>query len=418
MKLLYLTHFTPTFDNYNGPSALMFHLLNSRNKEVDDLMVFSTNQNSVPKDIVALSEQLLGVKINIINKSFTQRLQTSNKVAHLTGFFCKNDMPVDSRYELSYNILEKIEAYNPDLIFLYPHNMLSVARQLSTYKIIVCGPDCASLHYSRALRDSYVYYKNDMERTVNQYLGRIKMEREWSTVSNAKLFMVGNRDAEFFNVINGNNQAVFIPHPHYKLTEKKINLKKNKITILVSGKYDIYTYTDITKFVDVLISLDNQEFKKQLSFTFLGKGWEPLIKKMSSFGYEVDWHRWVEDYVKFISNFDIQLFPISVGSGTKGKVLDALSTGLLCIGSEYAFENIAVKHERDCLIYEEVCQIPDMLMKILENRKSFENIALNGKNQVRQYHDPNKIFKTIVDWGVTDKLNIDTKEYYSLSKKS
>ena len=153
MKLLYLTHFTPTFDNYNGPSALMFHLLNSRNKEVDDLMVFSTNQNSVPKDIVALSEQLLGVKINIINKSFTQRLQTSNKVAHLTGFFCKNDMPVDSRYELSYNILEKIEAYNPDLIFLYPHNMLSVARQLSTYKIIVCGPDCASLHYSRALRD-------------------------------------------------------------------------------------------------------------------------------------------------------------------------------------------------------------------------------------------------------------------------
>lgn len=418
MKYLYITHFTPTFDNYNGPSALMFHLLNSRNKEMDDLLVFSTNQNAVPKGKVSVSEQSLGVKINIIKKSFYQRLKTSSKLARLTGVLNKNEMPVDSCYELSRDVLEKIKVYEPDLIFLYPHNMLSVARQLSNYKVVVCGPDCASLHYSRALRDSYVYRKNDIERTVSQYLGRIKMEREWSKVSNAKLYMVGNGDAILFNLINGSNQAVFIPHPHYKLVDKPIDLKKNKLTVLISGKYDIYTYTDITRLVDFFMSSDYPELKEYLSFTFLGKGWESIVMKMCSLGYTAHRQGWVEDYVEFISSCDLQLFPISVGSGTKGKVLDALSSGLLCIGSEYAFENIAVKHERDCLVYKDVSQIPNMLMKVLEDRKHFEEIALNGRTQVRKFHNPHEIFKALVEWGIKDNIIIDTKEYYSLSKKS
>lgn len=82
-----------------------------------------------------------------------------------------------------------------------------------------------------------------------------------------------------------------------------------------------------------------------------------LQEKLVANGYEVECKSWVEVYAGEVIKHDIQLFPISVGSGTKGKVLDALSMGLLCIGSEIAMENIYVKHGHSCYLYHNVSDV-------------------------------------------------------------
>ena len=48
--------------------------------------------------------------------------------------------------------------------------------------------------------------------------------------------------------------------------------------------------------------------------------------------------KFAPDYIEEICKHDIQVTPICIGTGTKGKVLDAIANGLLVIGSWYALE--------------------------------------------------------------------------------
>ena len=92
-------------------------------------------------------------------------------------------------------------------------------------------------------------------------------------------------------------------------------------------------------------------------------------------------------------NYDIQISPIAVGSGTKGKVLDAFANGLLVIGSYCALENICVRHNDSCLLYKDVSDIVRYIRRINNNREYYEKVAKKGRDQVRTYHSPTRISK-------------------------
>ena len=47
MKIFLFTNFTPTIDNYRGPSAMMYHFFNGRPNDCE-VLVFTTNSNCVP----------------------------------------------------------------------------------------------------------------------------------------------------------------------------------------------------------------------------------------------------------------------------------------------------------------------------------------------------------------------------------
>ena len=119
-------------------------------------------------------------------------------------------------------------------------------------------------------------------------------------------------------------------------------------------------------------------------------------------------------YAEECAQHDIQIFPISVGSGTKGKVLDALCMGLLCIGSKVAMENIYVKTGHSCFQYSNMQDVLEFLKKIDANRDSAQVIAENGRSQVLKWHNPKRIFKKILD-DVIEGIPYDAvSEYYQV----
>jgi hypothetical protein len=108
-----------------------------------------------------------------------------------------------------------------------------------------------------------------------------------------------------------------------------------------------------TAFDEILPELcKHQELAAYYSITFLGKGWDFAVTQLRDVGYESQRLGFVDVYLDEIIKYDIQLTPISVGTGTKGKVLDALANGLMVIGTPYAMENIAVENHKSCIIYE------------------------------------------------------------------
>ena len=68
------------------------------------------------------------------------------------------------------------------------------------------------------------------------------------------------------------------------------------------------------------------------------------------------------------------LTPIAIGTGTKGKVLDALANGLLVVGTPYALENIAVENGVSCVEYHSTKELFSTLVDIPYNVQKYEQI--------------------------------------------
>ena len=342
MNIVLITQITPTEDNFNGPSALMYHLLLHRASDIS-VCIFTTNSNQVTDQEIDSIARKMNAKIEVFSTKKKSRLFAKQKVAHIFAKL-KGEIEIPIRYteKLPVWVLDKIQSIKPDHIWLYPHNCLGFIQQLDGYKMVVTGPDCASLHLSRALRDSFLFRNNaHVSLSWNELI--LNYERELAK-KQVLIHLVGQTDVDYFRCLSGNDNAVFFPHPHYNLANKVIDLQnKSKIKVVLSGKPDFYTNTDVNEFIRLLLTSTDKLLKDRFENTFLGKMWTPYVDRLVGAGYEGKQIGWVDNYIESLAEYDVQIFPISVGSGTKGKVLDALSTGLVSIGSDYAFENIAVE---------------------------------------------------------------------------
>ncbi|MFZ4796182.1 MAG: glycosyltransferase [Bacteroidia bacterium] len=417
MNIILFTGLTPTPENKNGPSAMMFHLFKNRPKDYN-LRIYSLNHNNINAEERYSNACILNAEILIIRDSFYNYI-------HRRHTFCETRILLhidksygESNYRLGYKYLKEFEDFKPDIVWLYNEVFVTVARQLSNYNLVVCGYDCLPLHYNRLLKDLYSFSFNEnlYKKFLFQYKVSIFRELEYK-IFPVKKYFVGINDCKYYETITRISDAQFFPHPHYNLVDKSIYFKdKTILKVILSGKLDEYTYSESIKLMESLIN-ESVKLHEKFNITFLGKGWDEIAKKVKLAGYTVQHKLWVDNYVDELTNYDIQIFPISVGSGTKGKVLDALSTGLLVIGSAIALENIYVKNNHSCIQYDNAEDICAILEKVYINRSIFQQIAENGRAQVRKWHNPERILSLIIDKFNNNSLYDGFKEYNSIFLK-
>ena len=153
---------------------------------------------------------------------------------------------------------------------------------------------------------------------------------------------------------------------------------------------------DIDRMIPNLLR-NKKVLSKNFVFTFLGKNWEKIKQVFADSGFNCEVKSWVDNYAEELVQNDIQLSPISYGTGTKGKVLSALANGLLVVGSAYAFENICVRHNDSCVRYRNASEIASILITIARQKERYQKIAVKGRSQVREYHNPQRISKRFFD---------------------
>ena len=218
----------------------------------------------------------------------------------------------------------------------------------------------------------------------------LNMEKEFDTSPNVHYHLVGEADVEFLKEIKPGIQAHFIRHPHYQvaLPEKIISFSSPKIKVLIAGQYDLYMQQDADEMITQLSKENNvSALKEHYQFTFLGKGWEQHAITLRNVGYDVCHIKFAPNYIEEITKYDIQVTPICIGTGTKGKVLDAIANGLLVIGTPFALENIAVRNQESCVEYNNSKELIDALKNIPLNREFYENLVINGRNLVLTVHN-------------------------------
>lgn len=384
MKVVFITPVTPYKENMGGPSGHPYHLMIERPENVD-IVIYSYNNNNLSNDIIRQVEQELSVEIRLLKQPKWWLLILK---LHLTFIRLFLKYPINYYIRLSNEIVREIKSQNPDLVWGYGQEFSGILKQFKEYKRIHTVPDCYSLHFYRRLGKRFsLSNMKEYWRTVINYRKFYRMERDYDDSNNIKYYLVGKEDAEFLKELNPKLNTHFIRHPHYEIAEpqKQVRFSKPKIKLLFAGRYDFYMQQEADELNSQFI-IHHSQLKEHFVLTFLGKGWEKPVETLRQAGYDVNHIKFAPDYIEEIRKHDIQITPIAIGTGTKGKVLDALANGLLVIGTTYALENIAVENGVSCIEYKRPMEVIEVLRSIPNNVETYERIAEKGREQVLKSH--------------------------------
>lgn len=399
MKIVFITPVTPFIDG--GTSAHIYHLTLGRSNDIEmDIYTFNNNYRT-PEEIKAVEEQL-NVRIHIIKMPLWIRLLFMFHLSIIRVFL---KFPIYYYLKVDKKTTDEIEEKRPDGIWIYGEELASVTRQFPNYRRVHTLPDSEAMYFYRMIQQRFVtkhpmtYWKN-----ILMYKKYVCMEQHYDNHPSITYHLVGEADADFIKNNNPGIDARFIRHPHYHILNPSRNIKfhQPRIKLLIAGQYNHYMKQAADLLIKGLTPTPSPKEKgiedflqKHYSFTFLGKGWEKHVETLRSAGYEVKHIRFAENYQEELIKHDIQITPIAIGTGTKGKVLDALANGLLVIGTPYAMENIAVKHGESCIEYRTPQEVIEVLKDIPNNIKKYEDIAVAGRDAIQKYHGRSVVSQTL-----------------------
>ena len=403
---------TPASENIRGTSALPYHIrmgtiLNANVNGNDNFIIYSFNNNGLSDEKIAEVEKELKccIKKVPLPKWFTFVFRF-----HLLFIRLFLKYPIHHYVKLPQQYVDEIKAKKPDLIWVYGAEWSRVVNQFDGFRRIHTLPDSEALYYYRMLGQRFVTHDwKKFWRCVLMYPKFLALERDYSIDSSIHYHLVGEEDANFLRKMNPGIQAHFIRHPHYEVRQHFVNDNVNandnrkfhqpKIKVLIAGRYDLYMKQEADLLVEQICNVnvnDNVNYlPKNYVFTFLGKGWERHVATLRQAGYEVEHITFAPDYIEEIVKHDIQITPIAIGTGTKGKVLDALANGLLVIGTPYAMENIAVENGVSCIEYHEPQEVIDVLKDIPSNMDKYEQMAIKGREAILTIHGRETVSKQL-----------------------
>jgi len=398
MKIVLITNMTPASENIRGTSALPYHLLAQRPNDVE-VKVYSYNYNNLNSSKIEEAEKKLDVEIRLLKQPSWPNWIRMFKLGVIFRVFLR--FPLPNYIRINKKDLELIELESYDGVWVYGEEMSRIVRQFHDRKCVHTLPDCESLYYYRMLGERFVF-KNPLKfwACTLMYPKFLRMERNFEVSHNIHYHLVGDEDTKFLENICPEILAHFIRHPHYEVAElkKTISFSQPRIKVLIAGQNNLYMRQDADLIIKDLMVKDNAELLKDFfSFTFLGKGWDMHVNGLCKAGYHVSHITFAPDYVEEISKHDIQITPICIGTGTKGKVLDALANGLLVIGSWYALENIMVESGVSCLQYKNVKEVVEYLKEIPKDIAKYEFIAERGRRAVFSLHNRASVSKEVFD---------------------
>lgn len=428
-KIILVSLSTPTAYNLRAASALPFHLMRGAQEAMGEgniqFEIYSFNSNHVSAEDIRQTEEQLGTTVHVLA---TPRWQQWLFRLRLLVLRVLLRYPLGAYYRLPRQVVEEIRAKQPDTLWLYGEELCGLAKHFPGMKLVCTMPDCESMYYHRLLRKRFATRRlSQVLRYAFAYWQYRGMERDHYD-PRVTYHFVGKADQEFFSEINPGSRAVFLRHPASPVpsdrrgaqslsrerTEASSGGRKmhTPIRIVIPGRYDLYQKEAVDEVVDVLChqsSVVNRESSEtedrrlktedsklkteDFTITFLGKSWDAPAEKLRNAGWTVTIKTWVDDYAAELRQHDVALYPISVGTGTKGRVLDAFANGLLVVGTPFALENIDCGDGAIC--YQRGGEISEVLGNISARPSFYEEKARLGQQRVMKAHDRSTIAKNL-----------------------
>jgi len=398
MKIILVSAFPITRYNLGYPCAFIYQLLKYAPKDMDIHLYYFSGDAKYKEMIKRDLDSLLLKEATQINYSPPKYL----KQKFLNWHSKIRRLPIGvRRFPKIPKIVKQINNSSCDLVWFYPSWLVDWIPVIQCKRILITGPDSAALHSERVIRFGKWDSFKDILPEFYQLQKNTNLERIIAS-TNAKVHFVGKEDLmKYISLTHEHEKCFFVPHPHYDYIPIKGSLlnTQEKLRVVFSGGGEtVYVGDHLLRIISLLTSSNvSRVLSSSYEFLFIGQSYEESVLKLRNAGFDVIQKKWVENYEDELSKAHIQIFPIAVGTGTKGKVLSALSTGLLSIGSEFAFENIEVIPGEDFLLYNKIGEVIEYLIDILKRRAFFDEVAKRGAIKVRKNHAPELVCNMF--WG-------------------
>ena len=324
MRLVLVSLSTPTYNNVRAASALPYHLISALKSNLGaEVEIYSYNINGLSAEDIKKVELELGCIIHLLEKPRWIKWLMALHLMFLRIFL---RYPLYSYCKLSKDCVNEIKKSNPSRVWIYGEELAGLTKSFSNLKCIVTMPDCESLYYYRMLRQPWATKKLFEVLKYSFAYWQYKSLEIKNSYKDVLYHFVGKADSDFFKSMNKQVSTLFLRHPLYAFNkEKEITFHQPLIKLIFTGRYDIYCKHGSD---DFLSALAESNLSSYYEITFLGKGWEEWNKKLNSTGYISNHILFAPDYIVELQKHDIQVNAIDVGTGTKGKVLDGIATGL------------------------------------------------------------------------------------------
>lgn len=387
-RIALITLHTPTPDNFRAASALPYHLSAFRPKTAE-LEIWSFNLNGCSPGQIETTERQLGAKIHLLPRGRKMSFYSLAPVRlllkrPLLGYLT---LKPETQAEISAYLSQKKSA-----LWIYGEDIAGLARLFTNQPTVITTPDCEAMYYHRVLAMSGIpSSKLSLARYTLMYHRYARFAATYPTGPEIKYHLVGEADRNFLKKLNPAADAYFIRHPHYDITQLQRSPAADgkPIRLLLAGRYDFYMSRAVDEAISAMARLP-RSVKERYHITFLGKGWEKSRNQLTEAGYSTDLKTFVDDYASEISSHHIQLTPVAVGTGTKGKVLDAFANGLMVIGTPLALENIAAESGKDCVRYTTNEELASWLSRLSQSASEINEIAQSGQKAILEHHSREK----------------------------
>ena len=394
----------PTRDNIAWPTAPPWYLLANAPANVDVHLFYFRHEEKHRERWIDDLKHLRLASVTELEPFWTRWehwLRISNKASR-QGFPVQVDW-----FPVRRKTVKLIQACRPDLIWIYPHWLSRWATALDAERIVVTGPDCAVLYCERVIKECVGCTPEESEK-YQADLATYTVLEQFLAKTGSAVNVVGKADADRFNELAGRPLATFTVLPHFAFVARPdISREGEPLRVIMSGDPSAsYIGAHGPRLVASLVN-EAPKLREHLSITLTGRNWDSLATKLLGAGYSVRYETWVDDYSTTLAAHDVALCPYVVGAGTKCKVLQAMATGLLTIGSRFSFENVKATAGRDYMEYREPEEVARLLSEILVERSRSECIAKSGANAVREFHSPRRTGEAFWIYALSNSVNTD-----------
>ncbi len=309
------------------------------------------------------------------------------------------------RKEMRKKIEQVLTEYKIDIVHL---DMLPLARY---FKVVKAYPTVLVDHNVESLR---ILRWAEIEKNILtkmymylQYLKLFKFEKKMCSKFD-RCITVSEFDKKALENLCPNGRFTIIPNGVDTEYFKGNNIKivPNSL-IWVGGMRSLYNREAVNYFVDEILSLIQLEIP-DVKVTFVGSSPPQKLFEISKINSSIRYTGFVEDVRPYVEEAAVYIAPIRSGSGTKLKILNALSLSKAVVTTSIGAEGIDVTPNENILIADSPQDFAQKTIELLRNPDIAEKIGKAGRKLIEGKYNwkiicskMNQVYEEIIKEGIS-----------------
>ncbi|MDM7859647.1 glycosyltransferase family 4 protein [Alteromonas sp. ASW11-36] len=203
-------------------------------------------------------------------------------------------------------------------------------------------------------------------------------------------------DGQALKALNSKIETSVVPNGVPFLPEVKRTPIKGQLLFI--GGLDWYPNTDAITFLlrDVCPMIIDRGLDVKIDI--IGKNPSEEITALAQRYDFIEIHGYVDDISIFYAQAQAFLCPLRDGGGTKLKVLDAMNHGLPVIGTDIAFEGIAIQDGASGFKAESANEICDTIEKLLNSAAELDLVGVRARKLIKDEYDSHAISQNYTEF--------------------